>query len=70
MGSLEKPVDDPGCMGKRHDIFRKASPSHEETDGYTMTGSLPVQPQAIMGSGWVNLRRDSGWMVPADVGER
>ena len=59
----------PGCMEKRHDILRKASPSHEETDGYTLTGSLPVQPQAIMGSGWVDLRRDSGRTVPADVEE-
>ena len=32
----------PGCMEKRHDILRKASPRHEETDGYTLTGSLPV----------------------------
>ena len=60
----------PGCMEERHDILRKASPSHEETDGYTLTESLPVQPQAIMGSGWVDLRRDSGRTVPADVEER
>ena len=60
----------PGCMEKRHDILRKASPSHEETDGYPLTGSLPVQPQAIMGSGWVDLRRDSGWTVLRDVEER
>src|SRR5215216_1854140 len=44
----------PGCMEKRHDILRKASPSHKETDGYPLTGSLPVQPQAIMGSGLVD----------------
>ena len=59
-----------GCMEKRHDILRKALPSHEEMDGYPLTGSLPVQPQAIMGSGWVVLRRDSGRTVPADVEER
>ena len=60
----------PGCMEKRHDILRKASPSHEETDGYPLTGSLPVQPQAIMGSGWVDPRRDSGRTVLRDVEER
>jgi hypothetical protein len=60
----------PGCMEKRHDILRKASPSHEETDGYPLTGSLPVQPQAIMGSGLVDPRCDFGRTVPADVEER
>lgn len=60
----------PGCMEKRHDILRKASPNHEETDRYPLTGSLPMEPQAIMGSGWVDLRRDSVWTVPADVEER
>ena len=70
MGTLEQPVDDSGLMEKRHDILWKASPSHEETDGYPLTRRLPVQPQAIMGSGWVDLRRDSGRTVPADVEER
>ena len=69
MGTLEQPVDDPGCMEKHHDILRKASPSHEETDGYTLTGSLPVQLQVTMGPGLVDPRRDSGRTVPADVEE-
>ena len=57
----------PGCMEKRHDILRKASPSRDETDGYPLIRSLPVQPQAIMGSGWVDLRRDSGRTVDQQV---
>jgi hypothetical protein len=57
-------------MEKRHDILRKASPRQEETDGYTLTGSLPVPPQVTMGSGLVDPRRDSGRTVPADVEER
>jgi len=56
-------------MEKRHDILRKASPSHEEKDGCPMTGSLPVQPQAIMGSGWVDPSSDAGWTVLRDVEE-
>ena len=51
----------PGFMGKRHDILRKASPRLKETDEYFMPGSLPVQPQVIMGSGLVDLSCDSGW---------
>ena len=35
-----------------------------------MTGSLPVQPQAIMGSGWVDPSSDAGWTVLRDVEER
>ena len=57
-------------MEKRHGILRKASPIHEDTDGHTLTGSLPVQPQAIMGSGLVDARRDSGRTVLQDVEER
>jgi hypothetical protein len=57
-------------MEKHHDILQKASPNHEETDGYTLAGGLPVQPQAITGSGLVDPRRDSGRTVPADVEER
>ena len=57
-------------MEKRHDILRKASPSHEEKDGCPMTGSLPVQPQAIMGSGWVDPSSEAGWTVLRDVEER
>ena len=51
----------PGCMEKRHDILRKASPRLKETEEYFMPGSLPVQPQVIMGSGLVDLSCDSGW---------
>ena len=70
MGTLGKPVDDPGCMGKRHDILRKASPRHEEMDGYFKTRGLPAQPQAIVGSGLVGYRGDSGRAVLRDVEER
>ena len=48
MGTLEQPVDDPGCMEKHHDILRKASPRLKETEEYSMCGSLPVQPQVTM----------------------
>ena len=51
----------PGCMEKRHDILRKASPRLKETEEYFMPGSLPVQPQVTMGSGLVDLSCDSGW---------
>ena len=51
----------PGCMEKRHDILRKASPRLKETEEYFMLGSLPVQPQVTMGSGLVDLSCDSGW---------
>ena len=51
----------PGCMEKRHDILRKASPRLKETEEYFMPGSLPVQPQVTMGSGLVDLSGDSGW---------
>ena len=51
----------PGCMEKRHDILRKASPRLKETEEYFMPGSLPVQPQVTMGSGLVYLSCDSGW---------
>ena len=51
----------PGCMEKRHDISRKASPRLKETEEYFMAGSLPVQPQVTMGSGLVDLSCDSGW---------
>jgi hypothetical protein len=50
----------PGCMEKRHDILRKASPRLKETEEYFMPGSLPVQPQVTMGSGLVDLSCDSG----------
>ena len=70
MGSLEKPVDDPGCMGKCHDILRKASPRLEEMDGGFKTQGLPAQPQVIMGSGLVGQRSDSRQAVLADVEER
>ena len=59
-----------GCMQKRHDILQKASPNHEEMDGYPLTGSLLVQPQAILGSGLVDPRRDSGRTVLRDVEKR
>ena len=51
----------PGCMEKRHDILRKASPRLKDTEEYFMPGSLPVQPQVTMGSGLVDLSCDSGW---------
>ena len=51
----------PGCMEKRHDILRKASPRLKETEEYFMPGSLPVQPQVTMGSGLVDPSGDSGW---------
>ena len=41
-----------GCMEKRHEILRKASPRLKEMEEYFMPGSLPVQPQVTMGSGW------------------
>ena len=69
MGSLEKPVDDPGCMETCHDILRKASPRLEEMDGGFKTQGLPAQPQAIMGSGLVGQCGDSGHAVLADVEE-
>ena len=70
MGSLEKPVDDTGCMGKCHDILWEASPRLEEMDGGFKTQGLPAQPQVIMGSGLVGQRGDSGQAVLADVEER
>ena len=70
MGSLEKPVDDPGCMETCHDILWKASPRLEETDGDFKTQGLPAQPQVIMGSGLGGQRSDSGQAVLADVEER
>ena len=45
---------------KRRDIMRKAPPKLEETDGYSATGSLPMQPQVTMGSGLVDPSCDSG----------
>ena len=54
-------IGSPGCMEKRHEILRKASPRLKETEEYFMPGSLPVQPQVIMGSGLVDLSCDSGW---------
>ena len=39
---------------KRHDIMRKAPPRLKETEEYFMPGSLPMQPQVIMGSGLVD----------------
>ena len=51
----------PGCMEKRHDILRKASPRLKETEEYFMPGSLPVQPHVTMGSGLVDLSGDYGW---------
>ena len=51
----------PGCIEKHHDILRKASPRLKETEEFFMPGSLPVQPQVIMGSGLVDLSGDSGW---------
>jgi hypothetical protein len=53
----------PGCMGKCHDILQKASPRLKEMEEYFMPGSLPVQPQVIMGSGLVDLSCDSGGTV-------
>ena len=70
MGSLEKPLDDTGCMGKRHAILRKASPRHKEMDGYFKTRGLPAHPQVIMGSGLVGHCGDSGRAVLQDVEER
>ena len=70
MGSLEKPVDDPGMLETRHDIFGKASQRLEEMDGGFKTQGLPAQPQVIMGSGLVGQRGDSGQAVLADVDER
>ena len=70
MGSLEKPMDDPGCMGKCHDILQKASPRLEGMDGGFKTQGLPAQPQVIMGSGLVGQCGDSGQAVLADVEER
>ena len=46
---------------KRRDIMRKAPPRLKETEEYFMPGSLPVQPQVIMGSGLVDLSCDSSW---------
>ena len=69
MGSLEKPVDDLGCMEKRHDILRKSSRRLKEMDGYFKTQGLPAQPQVIMGSGLVGQRGDSGRAVLRDVEE-
>ena len=63
-------MDDPGCMGKCHDILRKALPSLEEMDGGFKTQGIPAQPQVIMGSGLVGQRGDSGQAVLADVEER
>ena len=51
----------PGCMEKRHDILRKASPRLKETEEYFMPGSLLMQLQVTMGSGLVALSCDSGW---------
>ena len=45
-------------------------PRLKETEGYFRTGSLPVQPQVIMGSGLVDPSCDSGRTVLADVDER
>ena len=57
------------CMEKRHDILRKASPSHKEMVGYTLTRSLPMQPSVSMDSSLVDPRRDSGRALSADVEE-
>ena len=57
-------------MEKRHDILRKASPRHEEMDGYFKTKGLPAQPQVIMGSGLVGQHGESGRAVLRDVEER
>ena len=70
MGSLGKPAEDPGCMEKRHDILRKASPRLKEMDGYFKTQGLPTQPQVIMGSGLVGQCGDSEHAVLRDVEER
>ena len=44
---------------KGRDIMRKAPPRLKEMEEYFMPGSLPVQPQVIMGSGLVDLSYDS-----------
>ena len=54
-------------MEKRHDILRKASPRLKETEEYFMPGSLPVQPQVTMGSGWLTLVVTLAGTVLADV---
>ena len=68
-GTLEKPVDGRDAWRSAMTSCGKLHPD-SETKEYFMPGSLPVQPQAIMGSGWVDLRHDSGRTVPAYVEER
>ena len=52
-----------GCVvsWSRPALMWKVPPRLKETDEYFMPGSLPVQPQVIMGSGLVDLSCDSGW---------
>ena len=54
----------------RRDIMRKAPPRLKGMEEYFMPGSLPVQPQVIMGSGLVDLSVTLAGTVLADVDER
>ena len=70
MGTLEKPADGRDAWRSAMTSCGKLHPAMKRRIDTPLTGSLHVQPQAIMGSGWVDLRRDSGRTVPADVEER
>ena len=69
-GALEKQVVSLGVAGEVPVFMRKGPPRHKEMDGYFKTRGLHAQPQAIMGSGLVGHRGDSGRMVLRDVEER
>ena len=61
IGSLENPVDDPGCW-RGHDILRKASPRLKETDGYFQDPRLTCTATSHYGLwlGWTTRRLWTG----------
>ena len=69
-GTLEKPADGRDAWRSAMTSCGKLHPAMKRRIDTPLTGSLPVQPQAIMGSSWVDPRRDSGWTVLRDVEER
>ena len=69
-GTLEKPADGRDAWRSAMTSCGKLHPATKRRMDTPLTGSLPVQPQAIMGSGLVDPRRDSGRTVLRDVEER
>ena len=68
-GTLEKPADGRDAWRSAMTSCGKLHPATKRRMDTPLTGSLHVQPQAIMGSGLVGQCGDSGQAVLADVEE-